>query len=154
MIKHPVIFLVSFALLLAAIGFAAQRVIFLQSARRIEGKVISVTGKDSRCGGRRTRYNCTRFEAKVEYTPQETGRTYQIALDAGTTRGHYMPVDHATHRQGQAVKVAYAPDAPDTAYEDTFWGIWGTPLQVMFYQLVAFWASLGESRDRRGYSFS
>jgi Protein of unknown function (DUF3592) len=149
MVGHPVYFIISVILLLVVAGFACQRAVFLQSARRIEGKVVGVTATDSRCGSRRSRHDCTRFKAHVKYTPPETGRDYTLDISAGSAYGNFQPLEKARLHTGESVKIAYNPQSPQTAYEDTFWGIWGTPVSIMIAQIVAFFSSLGEPRRKR-----
>lgn len=142
-------FAVSFILLLVFGWLTVDRVIFLHHARRTEGRITSITGTDSTCGGRRNRHPCTDFTAQVQYKPQETGQTLTLSVDAGSARGHFQSIDLASRRIGQSVTVAYSPARPATAYEDTFWGVWSTPLQVLFFQVLAFIFGLP---DRNRYS--
>lgn len=153
MVQHPFYFIISIVLLVVVLGYVCNRVAFLQSARRVEGKVITVTGTDSRCGSRRARHPCTRFDAVVQYKTPETGRDYTLNLDAGTAYGRSQDVEKARLRMGEQVRIAYDPDAPHKSFEDTFYGIWGTPLMLGFFQIVAFVSSFGENRRRRRGAF-
>lgn len=151
MIKQPIFFIISIALLLVIGWFVVDRIIFLQNAKRITGKVVSVSAHNDRCGSRRSRYSCTRFDALIQYTPPETGRSYTLSLGAGSARGYDQPVSRASYHIGQGVQVAYDGRKPEVSYEDSFFGIWGTPLMVFFFQITTFFSSLTEPRRRRGY---
>ncbi|MEZ0260368.1 MAG: DUF3592 domain-containing protein [Alphaproteobacteria bacterium] len=153
MIKQPLFFIISIALLLVIGWFVVDRIVFLQNAKRITGKVVSISAHNDRCGSRRTRYSCTRFDAKVQYTPPETGKNYIMNLGAGSVRGHNQPVSRSGYQIGSGVQVAYDARKPETSYEDTFFGIWGTPLMVFFFQITTFFSSLTEPR-RRGVFYS
>jgi hypothetical protein len=144
-------FAVALILLLVGGWLTVDRIAFLSHARRTEGRVTSITGFDTTCGGRRTRRPCTEFTAKVQFTPQETGQTYSMNVDAGTASGSYQSIERANRRLGQAVQVAYHPDRPATAYEDTFWGVWCRPMQVFFFTMLAFLFGLPDrSRNSSG----
>lgn len=151
MIKQPIFFIISIGLLLVIGWFVVDRMVFLQNAKRITGKVVSVSSHNDRCGSRRSRYSCTRFDAKVQYTPPETGKSYTLSLGAGSSRGHNQPVSRASYQIGNSVQVAYDARKPETSYEDSFFGIWGTPLMVFFFQITTFFSSLTEPRRRRGF---
>jgi len=149
MVQHPFYFIISIVLLVVVLGYVCNRVVFLQNARRVEGKVVSVTGTDSTCGSRRSRHSCTRFDAVVQYKAPETGRDYTVRLKAGTAYGRFQELEKARLRMGEQVRIAYDPNAPHKSFEDTFYGIWGTPLMLGFFQIVAFFSSFGDSRRRR-----
>ena len=152
MIKQPVFAVVAFLLLLVLAWFVVDRLLFLETAKRTSGRVVNVSAQNSSCGGRRSHYSCTQFNAIVEYTPEGQSRPYHLSLSAGSARGHNQPVSRASLAQGGSVRVAYNPRDPEESYEDSFSGIWGTPILVFVIQISSFFTSLTEPRRRRYYS--
>jgi hypothetical protein len=149
MIKRPFTFIVSVMLLIVALGFGAERTLFLLRAKKTTGTVVGVTASNDRCGsGRSRRYECTRFGATVEFTTT-TGATAIYRLPAGSSTGHGQPVTLATLHEGGAVRIVYDPKHPQRAYRDTARDVWGTPVATAFGGVLAMVTSFFERRSRR-----
>jgi hypothetical protein len=148
MIKQPFFALIALALLVAAGWFVMDRLTFLHTAERTAGKVVSVSARNDRCGGRRSRHSCTRYTAHINFSPLHSSGTYNLSISAGSHRGYDQPVNYASHTTGDAVQVVYNPKKPDEAYEDSLMGVWGTPIMLAIGQLISFFTSLTEPRRR------
>lgn len=151
MIKQPVMFFISLALLAGAVIYGIERLHFLSTASRTTGEVTGISAENSRCGGRRHRYACTKFQADVAFRAED-GERYTMTIGAGSTRGRDASKALASRRRGDDVKVVYDPGKPTKAYEDSTMGVWGGPLMTLFAQIITFFSSLTEPRRRRfGY---
>ena len=148
MIKQPWLLAVSGVCLLVALWLVADRTMFLWSAEKTIGTVTELSGRNERCGRRKSRYSCTKFSAQVQYATR-SGSTHTLDISAGSARGHNQPATRARVRKDGPVPVVYAPDQPDRAYEDTLFGVWGAPLMAGFAQIATFLGSLAEGRKRR-----
>jgi hypothetical protein len=133
-VKRPV--LLALAAILVVV---VNRLLFLADAERTVGHVTGVWGQDGRCGRRRSKYDCTRFDARVEYVVAGTPLT--IDIDAGRARGHGQPVSRASFRTGAAVTVVHAPGGRP-AYQDTFFAIWGGPLFTFVFGIASAFGGL------------
>lgn len=147
MIKRPIYLVISLILLVIVLGYSVERVLFLQSAQKTMGKVISLSAYNSRCGGRRNRHSCTKYDATVEFFTTD-GVKWLLPISAGSHRGHNMPVSYADHKVNQPIPVIYSPTNPKKAYEDTLFGVWGGPLMLLFAQIGTFFSSFFEGRRR------
>jgi preprotein translocase subunit SecF len=148
MIKQPWLLAVSGVCLLVVLWLVADRTMFLWSAEETIGTVVELSGRNERCGRRRTRHSCTKFSAQVQYASQR-GSTHTLQISAGSARGHNQPVSRARVRKDGPVSVVYAPDQPTRAYENTLFGVWGAPLWAGLAQIATFLGSLTEGRKRR-----
>lgn len=150
MIKQPWLMVVSGLIFIACLYFIFDRLIFLQSAERVNGSVESLSSSNGRCGGgrRRRSYPCTRFNARVRFTTS-AGQPSAVQLSAGSARGHDVSTASASRRVGQAVPIVYDPKSPTRAYEDTTWGVWGVPIMSLIFQIVTFFMSFLEPKGRR-----
>ncbi len=150
MIKQPWLLVISGLLLVGALGFAADRVIFLMGAQKTRGTVERLTAENGRCGSKKNKYSCTRFSADVAFTTSD-GRSSSISISAGSTRGHNQPTSSANVSVGQGVPVVYSPRNPSKAYQDSLWGVWGAPLMMFIGQLATLFGSFSEGRRRRSW---
>jgi hypothetical protein len=148
MIKQPTYALISLVLLVVVAGYAIERLMFLKRAEYTTGKVIDVTSYNGRCGGRKSRYSCTKFNASVEFLTGERSR-YTFRISAGNARGHNRPLEDAKVVVDDQVPVVYDPRNPSKAYENTTWGVWGNPIMILILQLGSFFTSLSEPRRRK-----
>jgi hypothetical protein len=148
-IRQPLYAMLSAVLLAVVLWFVADRVMFLKRAQHTTGSVVSVTARNDRCGGRRSRHSCTRFQAAVRYSPEGGGASYSLSLSGGDAYGYDQPVSRASYAVGQRVPVVYDPAHPEKSYEDSFTGVWGTPIMAFVFQIVFFFTSLTEPRRRR-----
>ncbi len=154
LIRQPILFFISGALLLVLVGFVAERIYFLSKAKRTAGTVISVTSSNSTCGsrgGRRSgsrRYPCTKYRAQVEFVA-EGGRQSSFEVSAGSKRGHNSALSYANYKSQQVVPVVYDPKKISKAYIDSFMGVWGIPFMIFIAQILTFFSSFFDSRKRR-----
>jgi preprotein translocase subunit SecF len=148
MIKQPWLLAVSGVCLLIVLWLVVDRTMFLWSAEETIGTVVELSGRNDRCGGRKTRYSCTKFSAQVHYETQR-GSTHTLQISAGSARGHDQPASSARVQKDGPVSVVYAPDQPTRAYENTLFGVWGMPFFAGFAQIATFLGSLTEGRKRR-----
>ena len=147
MIKQPWLLVVSAVCLTVALWLVADRVMFLMKAEETVGTVADVTASNGRCGSRRSKHNCTRYGARVEY---ETGAgVHSLSISAGSARGHSQPLSRARVQKNGRVPVVYSPDTPERSYENTVFGVWGAPLMAFFAQIATFIGSLTKGRARR-----
>ena len=130
-------------LVVVGLGWVANRMLFLASAERTVGHVTEVSGRNSRCGGRRSKYNCTRFDANVEYVVGGSPLTLEIG--AGSTRGHGKPTSTADYHEGQSITVVHGPGGRP-AYQDTFFAVWGGPLLTFVFGLASAFGGLREEK--------
>lgn len=150
-IKQPVFAFIAVLLLVAVAWFVVNRINFLRTAERTVGKVSSLSASNGTCGSRRTRHSCTRFKARVDFTTRK-GASAALSISAGNKRGYDQPLSYASLHTGDRVPVVYNPlDPSGEAYEDSFFGVWGTPLMIAIAQIVTFFTSLTEPRRRDGF---
>ena len=150
MIKQPWLLAVSGVCLVIALWLIVDRTMFLWSAEETIGTVVELTGRNDRCGSRKTRHSCTKFSAQVEYATK-SGSTHTLEISAGSARGHNQPTSRARVRKDGPVPVVYAPDQPTRAYENTLFGVWGAPLWAGVAQIATLLGSLTEGRKRRSW---
>lgn len=150
MIKQPWLLVVSGILLVVALGFAIDRALFLVTAERTSGSVERITSSNGRCGSKKNKYDCTRFQAIVGFTTKD-GRAGEITVSAGSSRGYDQPSSAADLSVRQAVPVVYSPRNPAKAYQNSLWGVWGAPLMAFIGQLATLFGSFSEGRRRRGW---
>lgn len=148
MIKQPLYAVISLVLLVVVAGYAIERLAFLKRAEHTTGTVINVTSYNSRCGGRRSRYSCTKFNASVDFLTRESSK-YTLKISVGSSRGHNQPLEYADVKVNGQVPVVYDPQNPSKAYEDTTWGVWGTPIMILIFQLGSFFTSMSEPKRRK-----
>lgn len=148
-IKHRWLAAISLILLLLALGFAIDRILFLKTATETQGTVISVDSSNGRCGGgkRRRSRPCTRFVSIVQFADLEA-RPQQLSISSGSRRGHDQPSTYSRLPIGKSVSILYDPNDPSKAFENTTWGVWGIPLMLLFGQLITFVISLMEPRPK------
>lgn len=146
MIKQPAYLILSIVLLLVVGYFVVDRINFLSSAERTTGKVISLSSHNDRCGGRRSRYACTKYDATVRFSAG--GQGYSYSIGAGSARGYDKPTNLADRKVGQSVATVYNPKNPKEVYEDTFMGVWGLPFMIFIGQIISFFVSFTEPRRR------
>lgn len=142
--KRPLLYGLGAILVIVALGFVVNRMLFLASAERTVGHVSHVQGRDTRCGSRRSRHACTRFDATVDYVVG--GATLTLDIDAGRTRGHGAHVSTADVGVGDAITVVHAPGGRP-AYQDTFFAVWGTPLITFFIGLASAFGGWREKEE-------
>ena len=147
MIKQPLMLVISLVLLAGVGLYALERLYFLSQAERTIGEVVSISAKDGRCGGRRSKYNCTEYKADVRFFSNNSAHEFNIG--AGNARGHGQSKSKASHKTGDEVKVVYDPENPKKAYEDSTMGVWGGPIMMLIAQIVTFFSSFTEDRRRR-----
>lgn len=142
-------FIISLALCLPLGYFLIDRISFVQVAQRTSGVVEDVWGHNGSCGRKRSRHDCTRYDARLRY--QTSAGQYRIVVSAGSARGHNQPVSRARYAVGAREIVAYDPRNPARAYRNKLWDIWGTPLVTFFVQICTFLASFSERKKERRY---
>lgn len=150
MIKQPWMLVVSAVLLLVAIGLGIERTLFVLGSAASEGKVARIDSENSRCGSKKSRYDCTVFSAMVQYAIP-SGAILAIRVGAGSTRGNNQPSSSASRSIGDRVGVLYSEKNPVKAYENTIFGVWGAPLIAVGAQIATMLGSLTEGRRRRGW---
>ncbi len=148
-IKKTYMAYISLALLAVLIWYVGDRILFMHSAEHTIGQVIDVSGYNSRCGGgrRRSSYPCTNFTANVEFQDQ-ANQIYHLKIGAGHSRGYDKPISLAKLKIKDRVAVIYNPHNPNKAYEDSFMGVWGTPIIIFMVQISTFFSSLFPSRKK------
>lgn len=108
---------------------------FLLRAETAMGTVTEVRGVNGSCGGRRTRHNCTRYHAMVEF-PTRGGSRQIASVDLEKdTSGYNQSPDLSGVRAGQPLKVYYNPRDPAEAHivTQTFkWMVFGLIASVIF----------------------
>jgi hypothetical protein len=150
MIKQPVFAGIAGVLFLIFAGYVINRLIFINNSERTTGIVENITGSNSRCrSGRKSRHNCTKFNATIRFNPLNESKEYRLELSAGSSRGHNQPISDASYQIGESVPVVYDPDAPDNVYLDSFYGLWATPIYLFVLQIISFVSSLMEPRRRQ-----
>jgi hypothetical protein len=147
-IKQPWLAAVSLILFIVLAAFVIERLWFLETAARTNGNVAEVTSYNSRCGGgRRNRsYSCTKFKAYIEFYAN-LGVMHRFSVSAGRKRGSNQSISYSRLAPGQNVPVVYDPKKPQKAYEDTLWGVWGTPIILFFGQIITFFSSMLRSKN-------
>lgn len=145
MIKQPWLAGISAILLFVVLWFVVDRLWFLQSAETAMGTVRNVTSYNDRCGSKNNRYACTKFNADVAFVDKNNS-SYQISISAGSCRGSNQALSNASYGVGANVEVVYDPKNPRRAYQNTFFGVWGTPIMVFAFQVSSFFASLFEKK--------
>lgn len=148
MIKQPIWAIASLVALLIIGGFVVDRCIFLHTAEHTIGRVLALNSYDSRCGRRRSRYNCTKFDATVEFSTKAAAR-YTLEVSAGSARGYHQPLSSASLRVNEGVPVVYDPNKPTRAYEDSLWGVWGTPIMLAVFQITSLFVSMTEQKGKQ-----
>jgi hypothetical protein len=134
MIKQPIYAAISAALLLSIVIYVNERINFINKGLDTTGTVVKISSYNARCGGRRSRYSCTRFRAHVEYFDlKKVG--YVLSIGAGTAGGYDRSNDNADVKIAGKIGIKYDPDNPSKAYENTLWGIWGGPIMLLIVQI-------------------
>ncbi len=123
---HLFSLLISLALGITGLGLGAKRMWFLSSAERTSGVVEDLEGYNSRCGGKNSKYDCTKFSAAVKFT-SKTGSAGHLTVDAGSTRGNDQSTTHASRPVGSNVAIVYDPNDVTEAFEDSFMALWMWP---------------------------
>ncbi|MEZ4846107.1 MAG: hypothetical protein R2877_03895 [Bdellovibrionota bacterium] len=71
------------------------------------GRVVDVIATTGTCdAGRRTYYECTKFNAKVAYSV-DPSKKYVIDAKAGDTKGYNQPIELANLKKGDVVRVLH-----------------------------------------------
>lgn len=146
-IKQPIYGVIAAILLVVISGYVIERILFLQIAEKTTGTVYDISSTNSRCGGKR-RHNCTKFNASIKFNPLNNESEVRFVISAGSSRGHNRPLKEADYRVGENVPVVYDPNKPTKAYEDSFFGVWGVPIMLLFFQIISFFTSLTEPKRR------
>ncbi|HEV2701349.1 MAG TPA: hypothetical protein VGV09_06950 [Steroidobacteraceae bacterium] len=134
-VKSPVMFWCSMALALVVLGFVADRTLFLLRAVHTTGNVVELRGANGSCScGRHCSYSCTKFQAQVSFQAGQEPAT--VWVSAGSAHGYDCPVTQARYTIEDSVPVIFNPHHPAEAYRDTVSDVWGTPLMVLFFQIV------------------
>ena len=133
-------------LALVAVWFAIDRLIFLAHARHTTGTVAAVRARDGSCScGRHCHYSCTVFSAEVRFPESES--PMPLVVTAGSARDYGQPVSLARYRIGNSVPVIYNPGHTNEAYRDTVKDVWGTPIELFFFQFVTLIGSFSQRRS-------
>jgi hypothetical protein len=119
-----------FAIFFACV-LAVDRAYFVGQSAVVTGKVVRVEAKNDRCGRRRSRYDCTEFNALIDFSLASS--SFEIGRDAGSGRGHNQPVERADYHVGQTIGVRYKLDEPEVAYLDDWWDIFKTPIFILLF---------------------
>lgn len=151
MSSQPAFLLAALVLLVALGWLVVDRVTFLKQARRTEGRITRIHAEQTTCGVKR-RSRCTFFTADVEYQPQESAQKMTVQIDAGASFGVHQQPWQGKRKEGERITVAYHPRKLSEAYEDTLWGVWATPLKVLFFQMLSLSQGLSPRRSRH-YSY-
>jgi hypothetical protein len=130
------LFVLAAGLLVLGLSMVVDRMLFLSRAQTTVGHVIGVSAENARCGGRRSRYACTRFRAAVEYRING-GAPRRKTFSAGRKRGYDQPVSYARHPPGSTVRLLYDPRNTQRVYRDTKSDVFGGPLLTLFLSLGA-----------------
>jgi len=145
-VKSRWLFLVSMALALVAVGYVADRLIFLARAEHTTGEVVEVTSRNDSCKtGKSGSYPCTVFTAQVRYYSAQ-GVERSVEVRAGVARGRDRRLSHATYKVGSPVEIIYNPRRASEAYRDYKMDIWGKPLFVLFGHLATLFGSFTARR--------
>lgn len=141
-------------LLLAAVALTSfGKFRFLSRAAKTEGEVTRIESMNTRCGssGKSSRrYDCTKFTGVVKFFTGD-GSQYGLTVTAGESRGHNQPEAYSRLRVGQAYRVIYDPRRPETAYPDTFMGVWSTPVMLMVIAVICMVMSIARPRRSRAF---
>ncbi len=147
MIKNPFFAWCSLILFMFFAHYSIDRFLFLKTAVHTSGTVVGLSSQNGRCGYRRSRYDCTRYDASVDFIGQNK-KKYSLLASAGSRRGHNVPVEEATKKINDSVPVVYDPENPFKSFVDEFWDIWSTPVVLFFLMLVFFTMSISELKRR------
>ena len=138
MVKQPLWFSISMILLVLLVLKVVERIIFLSMAQHTTGTVTNLTRYNDRCGGRKSRYSCTKFKAVVQYKGLKDGKTYTLNIEAGSSRGYDVPISFAKYHIDGYAPIVYSTNKPSKAYEDTFTGVWGLCILLLMCQISTF----------------
>lgn len=155
LIKNKMIFIISIGILIWVVYFIIDRIQFLSVASHTMWVVESITTSNDRCSERRNKrtyyYDCTKFHAIIGFDtlppPPIVHSTFW--LSAGSVRGHDQPLSRATRHEGESTKVTYDPSNLDRVYEDTLFGVWGTPIIMFFAQIMTLISSFTEKKKQQ-----
>jgi Protein of unknown function (DUF3592) len=145
-VKNQFVFVCALLITVPLVYFLVDRTTFVVSARKVTATVESIAGSNDRCGRRRSKHNCTKFNATLHYIVDSAN--YYLRVSAGSARGHDQPISRSDYAAGQSETVAYDPDKPQRAFRDTTWDIWGAPIATFLCQIAAFVASFAEKKRR------
>jgi hypothetical protein len=146
MIRQRWLAIVALVLAVVAVGAGIDRALFVARAQKTAGNVVAVSATNDRCGSRRrSRYECTKFSAAVEFATSR-GATATHHMYAGSSRGHDGPVSKATVHPGDVVPIVYDPKDPERSYEDRTQAIWGFPGGSALLAALMFLMSLTDRR--------
>jgi hypothetical protein len=135
-VRDPICFFIGLVLFLPLLYFLLDCTIFVVTADRTAGAVETVRAENGRCGRRRSRYDCTRYEATIRYHVQS--RDHRIQIGAGSMKGHDQPVANAYYAPDDIVPVAYSRRNPQWAYRDEVFDIWRAPIMTFAIQVALF----------------
>ena len=143
-VQNELFFRAAMVLLLVVGYVVVDRSVFLIRAERTIGDVTRVWGSSGRCGSRRNRHNCTKYQAAVQFSAGTSRQS--LTVSAGTARGRGRPITEARYRVGHRIPVVFNPRRPTRAYRYSFWDIWRAPVALFVFQLSLLAASFREDR--------
>lgn len=129
---------------------------FLDRAARTEGEVTRIEAANGRCGssGKNSRrYDCTKFTGVVKFFTGD-GSSYGLTVTGGESRGHGQPVSRSRLRVGQSYRVIYDSKRPETAYPDTFMGVWSSQVVLAVLAIITMVMSLTRRQLARRNRFN
>lgn len=150
LIKKPWLLVVSIILAFVILYFIVDRIEFITNAEKTIGRVQSISVRNDRCGGRRNRYECTEFSALIGFTTK-AGKYGQFNIRAGSARGHNQPISRANLQTSDYVNVIYDPRDITRVYEDSFYGVWGTPIMIFFFQISTLFGAMSRPKDKASH---
>jgi hypothetical protein len=157
MIKNKFFFAISMLVLIILLWLIVDRIYFLASALKTTGTVYDISSTNSTCrtGGNRSRgkryrsYNCTKFDAHIKYFPVNETFEVRFSISAGSSKGHNSNASNASFSKNQIVPVVYDPKNPEKIYEDSFFGVWGTPFMVFIFNIFSFFIAFTSDSRRK-----
>lgn len=102
--------------------------------------------KNDRCGSKYSRYDCSKFMARIVFASTSTKKLGVISVPAGSVDGHAQSVRLANKHIGDKVAVRYDPSDLSRAYLDDAFDIWFTPIIVSVAPILLFFSSLRSSK--------
>ncbi len=98
--------------------------IFLLRALPTRGMVTEIIPVGARCGSVRNKYDCTKFDATVEYRTADEAK-HTAHLSAGSVRGRSGSLSEADFQPNVTIPILYDPQDFSKISHDTFAKGWG-----------------------------
>lgn len=108
-----------------------QRYQFVQHATHVTATVQHIRAESHRCGKRK---HCTEYTAVLNFSLNNKEHT--IKFNAGMAVGKNQSIKQADYVKEQKIALLINPNNLDEVYEDTFSGVWASPIQEMMLSFI------------------